>query len=87
MNAKKAESPQEKKVKKSRDKAAKFVELATRRVNKALRAIEGIAALSNRNLYTYDEAQVAKIFTALHNAINEADASFKAKGVSSKFSL
>lgn len=87
MNPKKVESPQERKVKQSRDKAAKFIELATKRVNKALRAIEGIAALSNRNSYTYDDAQVAKIFTALHNAINEADASFKAKGSSSKFSL
>lgn len=87
MNAKKAEAPQEKKLRKSRDKAAKFVELATKRTNKALRAIEGIGALSNRNSYTYDDAQVAKIFAALESTVAAAKKAFESKGAVSGFTL
>lgn len=87
MSKDKAQSPQEKKVKQSRDKAAKFKELATKRTNKALRSIEGLGALSNRNSYTYDDAQVAKIFAALDSAVAAAKNAFELKGAASGFTL
>lgn len=87
MSKDKAQSPQEKKVKQSRDKAAKFKELATKRTNKALRSIEGIGALSNRNSYTYDDAQVQKVFAALDSAVTAAKKAFESKGATSGFTL
>ena len=81
------QSPQEKKVKQSRDKAAKFKELANKRTNKALRSIEGIGALSNRNSYTYDDAQVSKIFAALEAQVAAAKKAFESKGAASGFTL
>lgn len=79
-SAAKAQSPQEKTVKKSRDKSAAFVKLATKRVNRALTALDSIAALSNRRSYTYDAAQIERIDKALTdrmlkllNAFKQAD--------------
>ena len=43
----------------------KFVELASKRVNRALKDIQLIGNLSNRSNYDYNEPDVAKIFKAL----------------------
>jgi hypothetical protein len=43
----------------------KFVELASKRVSKALHDIQLIGNLSNRSNYHYTEEDVAKIFRAL----------------------
>lgn len=83
----KAQSPQEKKVKQSRDKAAKFKELANKRTNKALRSIEGLGALSNRNSYTFDDTQVAKIFAALQTTLDAAKKKYSDTGSGGGFSL
>lgn len=74
--ASKAASPQEKTVKKSRDKAASFVELAQKRVTRALEAIDRVKALSNRRSYTYTPDQVEKIGTALKTAVVKCGESF-----------
>jgi uncharacterized protein YeeX (DUF496 family) len=43
----------------------KFVELANKRVSKALKAIQLIGNLSNRSNYDYTQEDVAKIMKAL----------------------
>lgn len=43
----------------------KFVELASKRVNRALKDIQLIGNLSNRSNYDYTDQDVAKIFKAL----------------------
>ena len=45
----------------SRNKRAKFVELANKRVTRALKDLELIANLSKRRNYEYDDEQVRKI--------------------------
>lgn len=45
---------------------SKFVELANKRVSKALHDIQLIGNLSNRSNYHYTDADVVKIFKALN---------------------
>lgn len=58
----------------------KFVELATRRVNNALKAIQLIGNLSNRSNYDYTEADVEKIFTAINKEIKTCRDRFQPTG-------
>lgn len=69
MATKAAQSPQEKTVAKSRDKAQKFVDLAQKRVQRALSAIESVKALSSRRSYTYTPDQVTKIGVAFQASL------------------
>ncbi len=57
-------------------KREKFVTLAEKRVNRAIRDIRLIANLANRSNYRYQEDDVRKIFRALQNELNEAKARF-----------
>jgi hypothetical protein len=59
-----------------RDKRAKFVELANKRVNRALKELELVANLSNRRNYEYDEEQARKIIKALQNQMDILKQSF-----------
>jgi hypothetical protein len=61
---------------------AKFKELAEKRVTRALKDIKLIGNLSNRTNYSYTEAEVKKIHTALKKAVDEMKARFDAKGAS-----
>lgn len=72
------ESPAATRVKKSRDKVEAFKRLATKRVNKALRALVSIGDLSNKASYTYDDAQVSKILLALQQAGSTVQKRFEA---------
>ncbi len=54
----------------------KFVELAEKRVVKAINDIGLIGNLSNRANYDYNEQDVKKIFKTLNNAIKHAQAKF-----------
>ena len=54
----------------SRDKRAKFVELAESRTINAIRAIRVIGKLGNRAHYEYDESDVRKIVGALNKEID-----------------
>ena len=56
----------------------KFVRLATKRVNNALKAIQLIGNLSNRTNYDFTDNDVEKIFSALTNEIRNSRERFKA---------
>lgn len=59
------------------NKRAKFVELAEKRVEKALSAIRVIGNLSNRNNYQYSEEDVKKIMSALTDEVKQVQTRFK----------
>ncbi|EIF51375.1 hypothetical protein [Sulfurovum sp. AR] len=58
----------------SRDK---FVELAEKRVTKALKDIHLIGNLSNKNNYEYTEVDYKKIINALDNAVKNVKKRFE----------
>jgi hypothetical protein len=62
----------------------KFVRLATKRVNNALKAIHLIGNLSNRSNYDYTEEDVAQIFNALQREIRECKDRFRLNGKNGK---
>ena len=49
----------------------KFVELAEKRVNKAIKAIQLIGNLSNQTNYKYDATDATKIYNALKREIED----------------
>ncbi|WP_415895288.1 hypothetical protein ACMXYQ_16015 [Neptuniibacter sp. PT34_22] len=61
----------------SRDK---FVELAEKRVSKALKDIRLIGNLSNRTNYTYTDEDVKKIHQTLKKAVDDMKGRFDRKG-------
>ena len=65
--------------KKSRQR---FVELAEKRVTRALKDIKLIGNLSNRTNYSYSDQDVRRITLALNKAVSEMKARFDAKGAS-----
>jgi hypothetical protein len=88
--AKKTLSPQEKIVaqsKRNEAKAAKFKELAGKRVSKLLAQIENVSRLSNRNSYTYNAEQVTKILNACSESFKAMEASFKSPTSAAKGSF
>lgn len=71
-----------------RSKKNKFIELAEKRVNNALKQIQLIGNLSNKRNYHYSESDYKKIFKAIDNEVkimkqrflssdNNDDAKFK----------
>ena len=58
------------------NKPEKFVRLAENRVNKALKDIQLIGNLCNRNAYEYADDDVRKIFSSLQGGLNSAKARF-----------
>lgn len=57
-------------------KRDKFKDLAEKRTNKALETIRLIGNLSNRQSYSYEDAEVKKIIKALKDAVSEVEARF-----------
>jgi len=55
----------------------KFVKLAERRVNKAIKMIDLIGNLSNRSNYSYTEEDVKKIMKVLNGAVKEVESRFE----------
>jgi hypothetical protein len=49
----------------------KFVELANKRVSRAIKAIQLIGNLSNRSSYDYTEEDVTRIFKALEDEMTD----------------
>jgi hypothetical protein len=70
----------------STDKAAKFKELATARVNRVLKGIAQIGNLSSKN-YERTDAQVRAIFDALQSAVESCEARFQGTAKPDGFSL
>ncbi|MDV7341841.1 hypothetical protein RYZ26_19755 [Terasakiella sp. A23] len=57
-------------------KRDKFRELAVRRTDKALEAIERIGNLSNKRLYEWEAAEIKKIVKALKDEVSKMEAKF-----------
>jgi hypothetical protein len=58
----------------------KFVELAEKRVTKALNHIRLIGNLSNRSNYSYTDDDARKIYRALRDAVEEVKLRFDRSG-------
>lgn len=65
-------------------KAMKFVELAEKRVTRAINAIRSISKLSNRHSYVFTDAQATKICEALRDEVVSVNEHFTAKTVTAK---
>jgi ABC-type Fe3+-hydroxamate transport system substrate-binding protein len=61
----------------SRDKISKFVELANKRVNKAIKDLQLIGNLSNRQNYEFTDEQVRKIIKALQQEVDAIKQNFQ----------
>jgi len=61
---------------------AKFVELAEKRVTRAIKDIRLIGNLSNKGNYSYTDEDVRKIIRALENEIKRLKQRFKTQGPS-----
>lgn len=72
-----------------RDKHGKFVELATKRVNKALDQIRLVGNLANRMTYDYTDDEAKKILRALQKEVDSVKSKFgdSNAGGDHKFSL
>ena len=62
------------------DKRGKFVRLANQRVTKAIKSINLVGNLSNRNNYSYTEQDVKKILVALEAEIKSVRERFSSTG-------
>lgn len=60
----------------TRDKAAKFIELANKRVNKAIKDMQLVGNLSNKQNYDYSEEQARKIVRALQQELDHIKQGF-----------
>lgn len=60
----------------NRDKAAKFIELANKRVNRAIKDLKLIGNLSNRQNYDFTDEQAKKIVKALQQEVDSVKQSF-----------
>ena len=58
----------------------KFVELAEKRVNRAIKDIKLIGNLSNKSNYAYEKSDADKIYRALKKALDEMKSRFDSKG-------
>lgn len=65
-----------------RDKRAKFVELAEKRVNRAIKDLQLIGNLSNRSAYEFTDDDIRKIFRALQKELESAKGRFSQGGKS-----
>lgn len=62
---KNAKSDQEKAAARAHVKIVRFVEITPKRVNRALKALDGVEAMFNRNAYAYDTDQANKVLNAI----------------------
>ena len=67
-----------------RDKSSKFVELANKRVNRAIKDIQLVGNLANRTNYEYSEEQAKKILKAHQQEIDVLKQAFQTAGESQK---
>ena len=58
----------------------KFVELAEKRVTRAIKDIKLIGNLSNKSNYSYTKSDTDKIYKALKKSVDEMKARFDSKG-------
>ena len=70
-----------------KDNSEHFIELANKRVPKALKALDLVGNLSNKSNYTYSEEQANLIKKALRNKVNDICKMFDSKNADSTFKL
>ena len=71
-----------------RDKHGKFVELATKRVNKALEQIRLVGNLANRMTYEYTDEEAKKILRVLQKEVDSVKSKFDPNaGAEHRFTL
>lgn len=58
------------------NKKQKFERLANARVNKALKKLDLIGNLSNKNIYDYSEYEVSQIIKTLNKKVKEIETQF-----------
>lgn len=68
----------------TRDKAKKFVELANKRVNRAIKDIQLVGNLANRQNYEFTEEQARKIVKALQQEVDTLKQNFSTTGDASR---
>lgn len=61
----------------TRNKAEKFIELANKRVNKALKDIKLVGNLANKQNYEFTEDQAKKIVKALQQEVDTIKQNFQ----------
>lgn len=61
----------------SRDKVAKFGELANKRVNRVIKNIRLVGNLANKRNYHYSEEQARKIIKAIQKEVDTLKQSFE----------
>jgi hypothetical protein len=61
----------------ARDRRAKFVELGTNRVNRAIKDLRLIGNLSNRAAYEYTDEDAKKILRALQRELDDLKLRFR----------
>jgi ABC-type Fe3+-hydroxamate transport system substrate-binding protein len=60
-----------------RNKSAKFIELANKRVNKAIKDLQLVGNLANRQNYEFTEEQAKKIVRALQQEVDQVKQNFQ----------
>lgn len=66
------------------DKMEKFINLAEKRLEKAVHAIEILIPLSDKTRYEYSEKQANYIIKTLKNAVSDTEKSFRGDNVRKK---
>ena len=61
----------------AKDKAAKFVDLANKRMNKAIKDLRLIGNLANKKNYEFNDEQVRKILKALQKEVDTIKQNFQ----------
>jgi len=61
----------------SRDKSTKFIELANKRVSRAIKSLKLVANLANRQNYEFTDEQAKKIIKALQKELDLVKQSFQ----------
>ncbi len=64
-----------------RDKRAKFIELAEKRVNRAIKDIRLLGNLSNVSVYEFREEDTRKMFRTLQKELDNAKERFSRGGM------
>jgi hypothetical protein len=67
-----------------RDKSVKFVELANKRVNRAIKDMQLVGNLANKTNYEYTDEQAKKILRALQQELDLLKHAFSSTGEAQK---
>lgn len=69
------------KAKRDKERGEKFRKLGGARINKAVKSIRALIPLSNRNQYSYSDAQIAIIRKELRDATEAVEQAFAGKEI------